>query len=90
VGGTYPYLFLEETTMKRVIIDTGLGIDDTAAIFPVLASPELSVEALMTVYGNGAMEACGHSNTLQWVPLNRPQAPVVSTLEFAPVLAKAA
>ena len=44
--------------MKHVIIDTDPGIDDTAAIFLALASPELSVEALTTVYGNGPVEAC--------------------------------
>jgi inosine-uridine nucleoside N-ribohydrolase len=44
--------------MKHVIIDTDPGIDDTAAIFLALASPELSVDALTTVYGNGSIEAC--------------------------------
>lgn len=44
--------------MKRVIIDTDPGIDDTAAIFLALASPELSVEAITTVYGNGSIEQC--------------------------------
>ena len=44
--------------MKHVIIDTDPGIDDTAAIFLALASPELSVDALTTVYGNGPIEAC--------------------------------
>ena len=43
---------------KRVIIDTDPGIDDTAAIFLALASPELQVEALTTVYGNGTSEDC--------------------------------
>ena len=42
--------------MKRVIIDTDPGIDDAAAIFLALASPELSVEAITTVYGNGPVE----------------------------------
>ncbi len=44
--------------MKRVIIDTDPGIDDTAAILLALASPELSVEAVTTVYGNGSVEEC--------------------------------
>ncbi|MCI0857582.1 MAG: nucleoside hydrolase, partial [Chloroflexi bacterium] len=43
---------------KRVIIDTDPGIDDAAAILLALASPELSVEALTTVYGNGPVEIC--------------------------------
>ena len=44
--------------MKRVIIDTDPGIDDAAAILFALASPELSVEALTTVFGNGPVEMC--------------------------------
>ena len=42
--------------MKRAIIDTDPGIDDAAAIFFALASPEVSVEAITTVYGNGPVE----------------------------------
>jgi inosine-uridine nucleoside N-ribohydrolase len=44
--------------MKRVIIDADPGIDDAAAIFLALASPELSVEAITTVYGNGPVDVC--------------------------------
>ena len=44
--------------MKRIIIDTDPGIDDAAAIFLALASPELSVEAITTIYGNGSVEVC--------------------------------
>ena len=44
--------------MKRIIIDTDPGIDDAAAVFMALASPELSVEAITTVYGNGSVDAC--------------------------------
>jgi pyrimidine-specific ribonucleoside hydrolase len=39
----------------RVIIDTDPGIDDAAAILLGLASPELRVEALTTVFGNAAV-----------------------------------
>jgi inosine-uridine nucleoside N-ribohydrolase len=42
--------------MKRVIIDTDPGIDDAAAILLALASPELAVEAVTTVYGNGTVD----------------------------------
>lgn len=44
--------------MKRVIIDTDPGVDDAAAILLALASPELRVEAITTVYGNGYVEQC--------------------------------
>jgi inosine-uridine nucleoside N-ribohydrolase len=37
---------------RRIIIDTDPGIDDAAAIFMALGSPELQVEALTTVFGN--------------------------------------
>ena len=35
--------------VRRVIIDTDPGIDDTMAIMLALASPELRVEGLTTV-----------------------------------------
>jgi len=44
--------------MKRVIIDTDPGIDDAAAIFLALASPELKVEAITTIFGNGTLQEC--------------------------------
>jgi inosine-uridine nucleoside N-ribohydrolase len=47
--------------MKRVIIDADPGIDDAAAIFLALASPELSVEAITTIYGNGPVETCANN-----------------------------
>ena len=50
--------------MKRIIIDTDPGIDDAAALFFALASPELSVEAITTIYGNGPVET-STQNTLR-------------------------
>ena len=44
--------------VRRVIIDTDPGVDDAAAILLALASPELRVEALTAIYGNGAMGQC--------------------------------
>ena len=44
--------------MQRVIIDTDPGIDDAAAILMALASPELSVDAITTVFGNGPVARC--------------------------------
>ncbi len=44
--------------MKRVIIDTDPGIDDTAAILMALASPELEVVAVTTIFGNASVEDC--------------------------------
>ena len=42
--------------MRRIIIDTDPGIDDAMAILFALKSPELRVEALTTVFGNGPIE----------------------------------
>ena len=44
--------------MKPVIIDTDPGIDDAAALLLALASPELEVLALTTIYGNASVDAC--------------------------------
>ena len=44
--------------MNRVIIDTDPGIDDAAAILMALASPEIEVVALTTIFGNASVEGC--------------------------------
>ena len=44
--------------MKRVIIDTDPGIDDTAALLFAFGSAELEVEALTTIFGNVSLEQC--------------------------------
>jgi inosine-uridine nucleoside N-ribohydrolase len=62
--------------MKRVIIDTDPGIDDAAAILLALASPELAIEALTTVYGNGTIAATTQ-NALEILEIaGRPDIPV--------------
>lgn len=38
--------------VKRIIIDTDVGVDDAMAILLALRSPELHVEALTSVFGN--------------------------------------
>lgn len=43
---------------RRIIIDTDPGIDDAMAIFFALASPELDVVALTTVFGNAHTTVC--------------------------------
>ena len=62
--------------MKRVIIDTDPGIDDTAAIFLALASPELRVEALTTVYGNGTIADCTRNALIVLETAGRSDIPV--------------
>ena len=38
--------------MKRIIIDTDPGIDDTVAILLALASPDVKVEGITVTVGN--------------------------------------
>ncbi|MEG9294939.1 nucleoside hydrolase [Mangrovibacillus sp. Mu-81] len=47
--------------VERVIIDTDPGVDDLAAIYLALASPELRIEALTTVHGNIEVETATHN-----------------------------
>lgn len=43
---------------RRILIDTDPGVDDAMAIFYALASPELEVVGLTTVFGNAHVEVC--------------------------------
>jgi inosine-uridine nucleoside N-ribohydrolase len=43
---------------RRILIDTDPGIDDAMAIFYALASPELQVVGLTTVFGNAHTPTC--------------------------------
>ncbi|NJC95561.1 MAG: nucleoside hydrolase [Anaerolineae bacterium] len=43
-------------SLKRILIDTDPGIDDSLAILLALASPELSLEGLSIVHGNCSLE----------------------------------
>lgn len=61
---------------SRVIIDTDPGIDDALAILLALASPELEVEALISVHGNTDVVQAT-SNALSVLALGgRPDVPV--------------
>jgi inosine-uridine nucleoside N-ribohydrolase len=46
------------TSPTRILIDTDPGIDDAMAIFYALASPELEVVGLTTVFGNCHTDLC--------------------------------
>ena len=41
--------------MKRIILDTDPGVDDSMAILFALQSPEIQLEALTTIFGNGGV-----------------------------------
>ncbi len=60
----------------RILIDTDPGIDDAMAIVYALASPELDVIGLTTVFGNAHVETCT-TNALRILDLaGRPDIPV--------------
>ena len=60
----------------RIIIDTDPGIDDAMAIVYALASPQLDVIGLTTVFGNAHVETCT-SNALRILDIaGRPDIPV--------------
>ena len=44
--------------VKKIIIDTDPGVDDSLAIFVALNSPELEVLGLTTVFGNAITSTC--------------------------------
>ena len=43
---------------RKILIDTDPGVDDAMAIFYALASPELDVVGLTTVFGNADIDTC--------------------------------
>ncbi len=60
----------------RILIDTDPGIDDAMAIFYALASPELEVVGLTTVFGNAHTDLCT-TNALRLLDIaGRPDIPV--------------
>jgi len=61
---------------RKIVIDTDPGIDDSMAIFYALASPELDVVGLTTVFGNAETELCT-TNALRLLEIaGRPDIPV--------------
>ena len=64
--------------MKRLIIDTDPGVDDSMAILLALRSPEVQVEALTVVFGNGGVEQTT-ANALRVLEIaRRADIPVIS------------
>ena len=62
--------------MKRVIIDTDPGIDDTAALLFAFGSSELQIEALTTIFGNVSLEQCTRNALIILDAAGRPDIPV--------------
>jgi purine nucleosidase len=67
--------------LKRIIIDTDPGVDDSMAILLAFNSPELQVEGLTTVFGNTGSDVTTQ-NALRLVELaGRPNVPVARGAE---------
>jgi uridine nucleosidase len=67
--------------VKRIIIDTDPGVDDSMAILLAFRSPELKVEALTTVFGNTGTDVTT-TNALRLVELaGHPEVPVAAGAE---------
>lgn len=62
--------------MTRLIIDTDPGIDDAMALFAALASPELEVAGLTTVFGNVTTEVATRNALTLLDIAGRPDIPV--------------
>ena len=69
------------TQPKRIIIDTDPGVDDSMAILFAFRSPELQIEGLTTIFGNGGTVDTT-INALRLVELaGRPDVPVARGAE---------
>ena len=65
-------------TPRRILVDTDPGIDDAMAIFYALASPELEVVGLTTIFGNAHTDLCT-ANALRLLDIaGRPDIPVAA------------
>lgn len=69
------------TSTRKILIDTDPGIDDAMAIFYALASPELDVVGLTTVFGNAHTVVCTN-NALKLLEIaDRTHIPVAKGVE---------
>src|SRR5262245_9429280 len=75
VGGKFPGM-IGVVASKPVIIDTDPGIDDAIAIFLALASPELDVTGLTTVFGNCTVDVSTRNALTLLEVAGRPDIPV--------------
>lgn len=76
---------MTNNTPRRILIDTDPGVDDSMAILFAFNSPEVKVEALTTIFGNGGTETTT-ANALRLVEMaGHPEVPVARGAE-APLL----
>src|ERR1051325_10781669 len=60
----------------RVILDTDPGVDDAMALFFLLRSPELQLDAVTTVFGNVDVEQTTRNALILLDVAGRPDVPV--------------
>ena len=63
---------------RKIILDTDPGVDDAMAIFFALASPELEIVGLTTVFGNAQLEATTKNALTLLEIADRKEIPVVA------------
>jgi purine nucleosidase len=63
---------------RRVILDTDPGVDDAMALFFLLQSPELELEAVTTVFGNVDVEQTTRNALILLDVAGRPDIPVAA------------
>ncbi len=61
---------------RKIILDTDPGVDDTMALFMALASPELEIVGLTTIFGNAATEVTTRNALTLLDAAGRPDIPV--------------
>ena len=67
--------------VKKIVIDTDPGVDDSLAIFVALNSPELEVLGLTTIFGNAVTATCTE-NALRLLEIaKRTDVPVIEGAE---------
>jgi len=67
--------------VKKIVIDTDPGVDDSLAIFVALNSPELEVLGLTTIFGNAVTSTCTE-NALRLLEIaKRTDLPVIEGAE---------
>ena len=67
--------------VKKIVIDTDPGVDDSLAIFVALNSPELEVLGLTTIFGNAVTSTCTE-NALRLLEIaKRTDVPVIEGAE---------
>ena len=69
---------MAEAMPRRVIFDTDPGVDDAMALFLLLRSPELTLDAVTTIYGNVDVEQATRNALILLDVAGRPDIPVAA------------